>query len=570
MNETLLVVIVVLACLLLVPLVHLAVGGTPFLLCPPFAVIKCRIRCVMTRSYVETDEETGRDYVYVVPWRDRLQCGVGLLIRLLVVVPLSELCMAVDEVMFGYFYRRSSLDGAVLLVGAFRTGSTSLHRLLSDDDGRFVSPRLAEMLFPFVWAHAAWDATRLVLGRDRADRWADAAWRAALGDEVLRRHPMNVNEPDEDDLLLSLHRSVGWYAGTTFPHPSAWTTSGRHDRASPRDRERTLEFYERTLRKIAWRRGGDGRVLLCKSHLVPLLPDLRRRIPDLRVAGLVRHPANSFESWYGLGQATKGRLVDPDFAVRTHLAFWDDFTRDEMTFFRALRENGENGHRVEPTSGMETTDEDTTDSELELVEEGDGGSRRGSCARPKTKVGVNGDDNNSDKRCRGVVVRFADFVSDHVGTVEGLYERWGFGDVRGTPFHDRLVAGSDDFKSYRKKKTYRDATLEELGLDDALVSQRYATYVDFFGLKAQARTKSKSETNTTTENKTVATTTVTTTNEAESLQDGDVDPQRGRRGLRFVSLFPSRIPERDDRFPTTRNDDARHDASATPTTAAES
>lgn len=41
----------------------------------------------------------------------------------------------------------------VFLVGGFRTGSTSLHRALSLDEERYVSPRFVELAMPFLCLH---------------------------------------------------------------------------------------------------------------------------------------------------------------------------------------------------------------------------------------------------------------------------------------------------------------------------------------------------------------------------------------------------------------------------------
>ena len=79
-----------------------------------------------------------------------------------------------DEVLFPA-YRTTPLTAPVFIVGGFRTGSTSLHRALSLDEARWVTPRFFELAFPFLVVQvSAWHARVRACVRTRAC----GVWRA--------------------------------------------------------------------------------------------------------------------------------------------------------------------------------------------------------------------------------------------------------------------------------------------------------------------------------------------------------------------------------------------------------
>lgn len=441
MNLAVTIVLAILGSLLFLQLtswlLHWFRGSTPFLIAPPKSIFWYHVTCVFGKEYKLSNEEKEKYISYRMPLKARIK-HLFELIYVTLRVPVFDFFMLIDEILYPQ-YRQVKLDNSVFLVGAFRTGSTSLHRLLSKDEERFITPKLIEILMPFIWFQCIWEKLQKVFG-ERFDARVDRSFRKVIGEETYERHPMNVNMADEDDFLLSLFYKVGWYAGTAFPHPGAWMKSGMFYELPEHEREKCLEFYERSMQKILWRRGvragHPDRVILSKSHLISLMPGFQRRFPGAKITGLVRHPANTFASWFGLVQVTKGKLISKEVAVNAHLQFWDFFTQEEMKFF-----------------GRSADEEESE-------------------GREKNKT----------------LITFTEFISDHIDTVERLYLQWGIGPIEGTVFHEKLLGETENHKNYKRIKVYKDLSLEELGLSEEYISDRYVKYIDFFQLQKNTKT----------------------------------------------------------------------------------
>lgn len=402
----------------------------------------CYLRCLL----VPGDHRVSNGCVYRMGLRQRC----FLLLKFAASNAFSVLCdvlMLADDVLYPE-HRAVDLSESVFIVGSFRTGSTSLHRYLSMDEDRYASPLYFELFFPFLCLWRFKEFVDRVVGHERTGpvyaRLLDAYFGRFLGPEVTSRHPMTGYEAEEDDLLLGSWHKVGWYAVVGFPHPAAWTRSGRTELLSERERGRSVDLYERTMRKMLLHRALQRRtttkttrtpVLLSKSHQTWLASSVRSRHPRAKIVVASRHPKDAFRSWYGLAQAAlarcaKGEMRPRATAVAAHLGFWDRFAKEELDLLR--REGATTGDRSSPDGAVTS-------------------------------------------------VVFSEFVGDHVGTIERLYRNWGAlgpsSSLEGTPFGKALAAERTRHASHGTRKTYADPTLEELGLSAEYVTDRYKEYV---------------------------------------------------------------------------------------------
>ena len=187
----------------------------------------------------------------------------------------------------------------------FRTGSTSLHRALSLDAERYVSPRFVELAMPFLCLHYFLDFLEAVDAKVGTTfiLKIEKKFQQIMGEECMARHPMSFYEAEEDDILHAAWHLTGWYIGTMFPDADAWIESGQMVASySVAEQDKMFTFYERSLQKVLYRRG-KGRCLLSKSHLIEFMFILERKIPSATFVGTVRNPKDTFVSWYALAQA---------------------------------------------------------------------------------------------------------------------------------------------------------------------------------------------------------------------------------------------------------------------------
>lgn len=322
-------------------------------------------------------------------------------------------------------YREVDLAGAVFIVGGFRTGSTSLHRTLALDTERFVCPRMLEFVFPFVAVHRAFDYLEwldLKVGT-RFIACIDGIFNKVCGEELRARHPMGYYEAEEDDVLFAANYGVGWYSAIQFPSPKVWMEVGQFSKMTPEEQSQLWFFYQRVMQKVLYRRGGPGRVLLSKSHLIEFIPVLAAHIPNARFVDIVRHPKDSFVSWYALQQAASrnfsGFEIPEKLAVEAHCEFWRLFFEQEMIHFN-------NAKGTDPA----------TRSQLTFNQYHEGPDR--------------------------VVLR--------------LYKQWG---LAITPkLRAALAEHQKEHQLYKVKQKYRNPTLADLGLTEADIEERYRAYIE--------------------------------------------------------------------------------------------
>ena len=452
-NENVLIIVTSTFCIIIFIylLLHKVCKSPLFLIAPPLSLQICQMKCLFSGTYW-----LDKSNKYDTPLKVRIHLIIKWFIGIFF-LPLWDICMLIDDIFYPQ-YRKIDLSKSIFLVGAFRTGSTSLHRQLFMDENRYVSPHYFELFFPFLCVYYFNEKLCRIFGKDRMkhiyDRLLHIYFQKILGPEVILRHPMTGYEAEEDDLLLGSWQKVGWYAITGFPHPKSWMNSGKLNEYSEGDLQKTFLFYERTMQKIMYYRStsdayrnvfasSNPPVLLSKSHLIGLMPIIKQKYKDAKIVGIVRHPKDAFTSWYALAQAaldsiTNGGHITPtSTAVEAHLQFWDHFTQQEMNFFKQYL-----------------------------------GKKTGSDNREWTVS----DDGTV------TVLTSKSYFSNHVQTIEKLYENWGTDSFNGSEYQKRLNAETSNHKSYKKKKLYKDPSLTDLGISDEYMTERYSKYIDYFEL----------------------------------------------------------------------------------------
>ncbi len=208
-------------------------------------------------------------------------------------------------------WRRAEMRGPLFILGHQRSGTTLLHRLLSEDKTHGRSLLLHEMLLP---ADSAQRALRRIVSWDkgRGDAWADRLRR--LEEKKFgpldHIHRLRFGEVEEDEFVL-------WaiYASAMCVNDSPLTTADdklddlRHFDRWPRERQvRALGWYRACLLKKVHREPSPDPqsppwIISKNPAFNQKIPALLRVFPDALLINLVRNPLQTIPSRLSLIQA---------------------------------------------------------------------------------------------------------------------------------------------------------------------------------------------------------------------------------------------------------------------------
>jgi hypothetical protein len=247
-------------------------------------------------------------YFDFATWRRMLRLARGeqnprnrrkLLFSLLVVVPLvaslDAVCFALDPILFPSL-RRTRVVGPIFILGHARSGTTLLHRLMSQDAERFSVFRLYELFLPSLLQKRV---VRALGALDR--RWLGGAierrvraWDERRFGKTREVHAMSLFEPEEDDGVLTYSCASGsWivrlpYMGELdFYHVDEWPE---------RKRRRHMRFYAECVRRQLCLNGAHKTHLSKNPIFAGRAESLLETFPDARIVVPFRHPYETLPS----------------------------------------------------------------------------------------------------------------------------------------------------------------------------------------------------------------------------------------------------------------------------------
>ncbi len=221
------------------------------------------------------------------------------LFKLLVIVPavasFHAVCFMLDALLFPSL-RKVQIEAPIFILGHARSGTTLLHRLMSEDEGRFSSFLTYEMHFPSllqkktIRAAARFDDR--FLGRFFTRRVE--AWEEKRYAPVRHIHEMGLTIPEEDDLVFYWSCASGFWM-TEMPYMDELDFFDV-DNWPEKRRRRLLRFYRDCIRRqLAL--NGDDKIHLCKSPVFAgRVHSLIEEFPDCRIVLPVRNPGETIPS----------------------------------------------------------------------------------------------------------------------------------------------------------------------------------------------------------------------------------------------------------------------------------
>ncbi len=227
--------------------------------------------------------------------RNRRKLLVTLLLWVPLVATFHAICFALDPLLFPSL-RRVEIRTPVFIVGHARSGTTLLHRLLSQDADRFSAFLLYELFFPS-------------LIQKRVIRWAAGFDHRVLGGAIERRvraweerrfgktrdlHALSLSAPEEDDGVLTYSCASGsWIVRL----PYLGELDFYHIDALPeRKRRRLMRFYKECVRRQL-HLNGPHKIHLSKNPTFSgRVESLLETFPDARIVVPFRNPNETIPS----------------------------------------------------------------------------------------------------------------------------------------------------------------------------------------------------------------------------------------------------------------------------------
>jgi hypothetical protein len=233
--------------------------------------------------------------------RGRRRLLVSLFAAVPAIASFHAVCFLLDWVLFPGL-RRQEVRAPVFVIGHARSGTTLLHRLLSEDRERFSSFLLWELYFPS-------------LLQKKAIRWLGRVDRRWLGGFLARRieaadrrkfaatqdmHAMSFFKPEEDDMVLTYACASGWWIvrlpymeKLDFYYTDEWPEKRRR---------RVMGLYRECVRRQLYLNGGDKHHLSKNPTYCGRVASLIETFPDARIVVTMRNPYETIPSLLKLMQ----------------------------------------------------------------------------------------------------------------------------------------------------------------------------------------------------------------------------------------------------------------------------
>ncbi len=240
-----------------------------------------------------------------------------LAVLLLWVPPVAAfhaVCFFLDGLLFPGLWR-TEIRRPIFVVGHARSGTTLVHRLMNQDEGRFSSFRLYEMYFPSLLQKKV---IRGVMHLDRrflggALETRVRAWEERHYAAVRKVHKMGLTEHEEDDMVLYYSCASGFWI-TKLPYMGDQPGDldfYRVDEWPARKRRRLMRFYRDCLRRQLYLNGAD-KIHLSKNPLFAgRVQTLIETFPDARIVVPIRNPQETIPSLLKLVSTGWRRLKWP-------------------------------------------------------------------------------------------------------------------------------------------------------------------------------------------------------------------------------------------------------------------
>lgn len=344
----------------------------------------------------------------------------SLIAATLLVGALDRLGERVDGALYPS-YRSQPLGKPVFIVATPRSGTTFLHRLMSNDP-QFTTFKLLQTFFPTITGYRALDAVRRTNGslgallghlRSAADRSYFGAWEGL--------HDTGLSQDEEDEALWALAFATPaiWLV---LPFPERFQHLRFIDRMPPEKRAKLVAHYRGCVQRHLFTH--PGKTLLGKNVLLPgRFEIVTQALPNARFIHVLRHPYEAIPSTLSLF-TIPWRWHSPDIAINGSES--RALAQLILDYYKFLHRR-----RIE-----------------------------------SDRAGDN----------RFFSVSYRDLLADPVARICEIYERF---DLNMTP--ELLARLNSELEQHRKFKSDHQYSLEQFGLSKEYVYNELAEVFDYYG-----------------------------------------------------------------------------------------
>lgn len=260
------------------------------------------------RAFFKTRGEpyrlTPKRFLFLVVW-----LFVYILAELI-----NRLFFLLDEIFFPG-YHQQSIDQPVFIIGNPRSGTTFLHRLMSDDQQTFTFFTIWEMAFaPSITQR------KIIWFFVKIGRWVGNPFiklvrsinQGCKKTKVNRTHPFRLNKAEEDEHIM-IHCFASETLFNLYPFLDTVFPYFYFDRDIPKAKQKKLmQAYRNMLQRHLYAHGGN-KILLSKnpSHSSRIAA-LDEMFPDARFIKLVRNPYTSVPSMLNVMGIGLNIFCDPE------------------------------------------------------------------------------------------------------------------------------------------------------------------------------------------------------------------------------------------------------------------
>lgn len=328
------------------------------------------------------------------------------------------ICFGLDEIFFPA-YRKQPVEKPLFIVSNFRSGSTFMHRLLSQDEKNFTSMRTWDMyITPSVTQRKIAGLIKKIdrLFGSPIYKLIRAIDRAGL--QKVAIHPISFFEPEEDENIL-LHRWSSLIVSFLFPFLDELPPYQFFDRDLPADeKKKVMTFYKSMLQRHLYATGIPHFVSKNPSFSAKIAT-LKEFFPDAHIVYLARNPLDmlpSTISWLNYAWHIFNDPVEKYIYIDEILEFSQHWYRYPL---RYLDEHPSPNHAI---------------------------------------------------------ISYTDLISDPIGVTHGLYKQFGY-----TLYKELDQAFMDGIRSTEARRMKHTYSYEEMGFTREEIVALYADIFERFG-----------------------------------------------------------------------------------------
>ena len=209
---------------------------------------------------------------------------------------IHRIALAIDNVIFPQL-QAIEMSKPLFIVGLPRSGTTTIHRMMSSHSKQFTTMPLWELIFA-----PALCQKYLIWGAYKADTfmgspvWKLLGWiqdrLAASFDDI---HPTRLTDPEEDYLGLCAFDGC-FLRFLLFPYQKSTWALGDFSSLPAHERQRLLSAYQNLVKRHLAFRGADLRFLSKNPSFTTWVSDLAVAFPDAAFIGTYRNLAQVIPS----------------------------------------------------------------------------------------------------------------------------------------------------------------------------------------------------------------------------------------------------------------------------------